>query len=329
MITVKLYSRQDCHLCEQAQADLNRIKENIPHKLEIVDVDTNADLKRKFGLELPVVEVGPYRLKAPFSAQDLQMTLAAAQDRERHIEMVEHSPALEAVRSRGVWTQTDRFNYWLSRHYMLLINLIVVFYLGMSFMAPVLMKTGATIPANILYKAYSFVCHQLAFRSFFLFGEQWMYPRQAAGVQGVMTLNQATGLSEAPTGEALYAARVYVGNEQVGYKVALCERDVAIYGGILLFGLLFALLKFRLPGIPWYLWILIGVFPIAFDGVSQLISQPPFSFFPFRESTPFLRVLTGGLFGFFTAWFGYPLIEESMADARKVMAAKWQRIHNS
>jgi hypothetical protein len=58
------------------------------------------------------------------------------------------------------------------------------------------------------------------------------------------------------------------------------------------------------------------------DGVSQLVSQPPFNFIPFRETTPLLRLLTGFLFGFSTAWFGYPLVEETMADSRQVLAAK-------
>jgi hypothetical protein len=32
--------------------------------------------------------------------------------------------------------------------------------------------------------------------------------------------------------EDIFAARQFVGNPQVGYKVARCQRDVAIYGGI-------------------------------------------------------------------------------------------------
>jgi uncharacterized membrane protein len=189
------------------------------------------------------------------------------------------------------------------------------------------MKAGAPTPASLLYKAYSLVCHQLAFRSFFLFGEQLYYPRQAADVSGVMTLAQATGLDEAATGDALFLARQFVGNEQVGYKIALCQRDVGIYAGILLFGLLFSLSGRRLPVLPWYLWLIFGVLPVALDGFSQLLSQPPLSFFPFRESSPALRLLTGGLFGFCTAWFGYPMVEETMLETRRIMADKWQRVH--
>ena len=326
MITVTLYSREDCHLCEQALADLDSIEEVIPHRLVVIDVDSDPKLRKEFGIEVPVVQVGPYRLRAPFSRQELQMTLGAAQDRERHIEMVENSPALEEVRRGAVWTGADGFAYWFSRHYAGVLNFLVSVYLGLSFLAPVLMKVGAEAPANLIYRGYSLVCHQLAYRSVFIFGEQAFYPREAAGVKGLKTLNQATGLSEGSAPADLYAARTFVGNETVGYKAALCQRDLGIYGGIFLFGLLFSLTNRRLPAIPWFIWIIAGILPIAWDGLSQLLSQPPLSFWAFRESTPTLRMLTGGLFGFFTAWFGYPMVEEAMVDTRGIMEYKLKHI---
>jgi uncharacterized membrane protein len=144
---------------------------------------------------------------------------------------------------------------------------------------------------------------------------------------GLLSLDQATGLEEASTADALLAASRFVGNEVVGYKVALCERDMAIYGSILLFGIVFALTGRRLKSLPWYIWILVGLVPIGLDGLSQLLSQPPFGFWAVRESTPYLRVITGFLFGFTTAWFGYPLVEQAMADSRELMAAKYRRTH--
>jgi len=326
MITLTVYSRDDCHLCEQVLEDLEALKVRIPHRLVIIDIDSDPKLQKEFGFEVPVVQVGPYRLKAPITRQELQITLGAALDRERHIEMVENSPALEEVRKRGVWTLADSIIFWLSRHYVGFFNLLVFVYLGLSFLAPILMKIGAVAPANIIYRGYSLVCHQLSYRSLFLFGEQAFYPRAEAGVRGLMTFNQATGLNEESDPSALFAARNFMGNEIVGYKVALCQRDIAIYGGILLFGLLFGITNRRIPGIRWYVWIIVGILPVAFDGLSQLISQPPLSFLPFRESTPMLRYLTGGLFGFFTAWFGYPMVEETMVDTRKVMDYKQQNL---
>jgi len=322
MITVKLYSRKDCHLCEQVKNDLDGLRAQFAHRLTIVDIDSNPDLVSQYGLEIPVVEVGPFTLKAPITRQELQVTLAAARDRERHIAQVENSPRLAELRSQGVWTRSDSFDYWLSNHYMAFFNILVLIYLAMAFMAPVLVKAGYPTPAGLLYKAYGLVCHQLGFRSFYLFGEQPYYPREAAGLTNILSFSQATGLSEGSSTNEIFAARAYVGNEQMGYKVALCERDVAIYASILFFGILFSVTGRRIKVLPWYLWLLLAIVPIGLDGFSQLFSQPPLSLIPFRESTPMMRVLTGGLFGFATAWFGYPMVEESMADTRKFKTEK-------
>ncbi|MBN2548602.1 MAG: DUF2085 domain-containing protein [Anaerolineales bacterium] len=325
MIEVKLYSRANCDLCEQTKNDLSLLQERYPHRLVLIDIDANAELQRKFGFEIPVVQIGPYTLKAPFSFQELQMTLGAAHDRERHIGMIQTSPVLEDAHTKGVWTRSDRVTLWLARHYLAMFNLLVIIYLGLPFLAPVLMRIGAEAPAKLIYRGYSMVCHQLAFRSFFLFGEQVVYPRAAAGVEDLLSYGQATGLGEGSTYTDIYTAEKYIGNSQMGYKVALCQRDVAIYGGILLFGLIFALLGRRLPAMPWYLWLLLGLGPIGLDGVSQVISQPPLSFIPFRESTPILRVVTGGLFGYVTAWYGYVMVEETMRDTRQILEAKLKR----
>jgi len=326
MIEVTLYSRSDCHLCEEAKTDLAALQEQVPHRLKVVDIDSSPDLTERYGLEVPVVEVGPYRLKAPFSRQELRMTLGAAQDREKHISDLDESIQAGMSPQANTWTKSDAFSLWISRHYMAVFNLIVLVFIGLPFLAPVLLKVGATGPARVIYSAYRLTCHQLAFRSWFLFGEQAAYPRAAADVQGLVPFQQATGVSEGDTlGEHL-AAQNFTGNPVVGYKVAFCERDIGIYGGILVFGILFSITGRKIPPLPWYLWILIGILPIAVDGVSQLISQPPLSFIPYRESTPILRSLTGFLFGFSTAWLGFPMVEESMRETRQIMGDKLKRV---
>jgi len=325
MITVTLYSRTDCLLCEEALADLDGLKSEYPHELTIVDVDSDPELKKAYDEFVPVVQVGPYRIKAPFTRQELAVTLGAAQDRQKQIEDLD-KPDHVPLQSNQSWKKSDEFSYWLSHHYLEILNILVFIYLGLPILAPVLMKIGATGPASLIYRGYGLVCHQLAFRSFFLFGEQPIYPREAAGLDRWQSLSQVTGLSEGSQPEDLLKARTYVGDEKVGYKIALCERDVAIYGSILLFGVLFAVTGRVLKPLPWYLWILIGIVPIGLDGLSQLMSQPPLNFFPMRESTPLLRTLTGFLFGFTTAWFGYPMVEQAMADTRKLLGSKRARM---
>ena len=321
MISVILYSKDDCHLCEEAIQNLADLQEIVPHKLEVVNIEGNLELEKKFGSVIPVIEVGPYRLKAPFTKQEIEITLRAAAEREKNIADIDRKVAAGEVNLPVKITRTDSFSYWISKHYMLVLNSIVVLYVGLPFLAPIMMSAGYTRPATVIYRFYGLVCHQLAFRSWFIFGEQAAYPREAAGVDNLLPYGIATGLSE----DDELAARQFVGDPSVGYKVALCERDVAIYGGILLFGLIFTLTGKRIKPLPWYLWLMVGIMPIAIDGFSQLLSQPPLNMFPYRESTPFLRSITGFLFGFTTAWFGYPIVEESMQDVRRYYEQKIAR----
>jgi uncharacterized membrane protein len=79
--------------------------------------------------------------------------------------------------------------------------------------------------------------------------------------------------------------------------------------------MLYALLRRRgVRSLPFWLFVLIGVLPIGLDGFSQLFSQPPFNLIPFRESTWWLRFITGSLFGASVAWLIFPLIGGAMGD---------------
>jgi hypothetical protein len=73
--------------------------------------------------------------------------------------------------------------------------------------------------------------------------------------------------------------------------------------------------------------------PIGLDGFSQLFSQMEWgwlaSLLPYRESTPFLRTLTGGVFGLTTAWFAYPYMEESFSQTRQFFIKKFAAIDQS
>lgn len=331
MLTVTLYMRQDCHLCEQARADLESLQEQIPHRLVEVDIDSDPVLQRTYLVEIPVVEVGPYRLKAPFDRQKLSMTLGAANDRRGQLEEIGDEAYKARVKRGQKISGADRAMSWISNHYLLILNLVMFIYVGLPFLAPILMETGATVPARVLYTIYSPLCHQFGFRSFFLFGEQPFYPLKEAGVN-VIDFETATGITglHNPNDISRLQARRFIGNETVGYKVAICERDVAIYASILFFGLLFGLTGRRLPQLHWSIWILLGLGPIGLDGFSQLFAQFEWPFLatllPYRESTPFLRVLTGSLFGFMTAWFAYPNIEETMQETRQFFIKKFAQV---
>ena len=326
MISVTLYSRAGCKLCEEAEADLKALQDVIPHRLTVIDIDSEQSFRDLYDLEIPVVEAGPFKLKAPFTRQQLQMTLGAAADRRAQLEKINDKTFQMNTSGSQAISSSDRFSYWIARHYLAIFNLFLVLYVGIPFLAPVFKKVGWNGPAEVVYKIYSPLCHQWAFRSFFLFGEQAYYPHAAAKVPGVLTFEQVSGITDLNDPSRL-GARAFQGNPTLGYKVAFCERDVAIWGAMALFGLVFAITRRRIPKIHWIVWILVGLVPIGLDGFSQLFSQIPSafiqSFLPYRESTPFLRTLTGFIFGFMTAWFMFPLIEETMVDTRRMLSKKF------
>lgn len=335
MLTVTLYTRKDCHLCEQARADLTALQSSHPHRLVEIDIDSDPVLQKKYLIEIPVVEVGPYILKAPFNQQKLMMTLGAAGDRRGQLDKLGRDDHQDRLRRGQTISGGDRMMNFISRHYLAIANFFMFLYFGLPILAPVLMKAGAPLPANVLYTIYKPLCHQFGFRSFFLFGEQPYYPLEEAGVPGVKTFEDITGFSDLhnPAAYSRFQARQYIGNETVGYKMALCERDIAIYGSILLFGVVYALSGRRIKPLHWTLWILLGMLPIGLDGFSQLFSQAEWSWLqsvlPYRESTPLLRVLTGGLFGLATAWFAYPYLEESMSETRQFFIKKFESIRQN
>jgi uncharacterized membrane protein len=336
LLSVTLFSRENCHLCEQAEQDLKSLQENYPHQLYVIDINNDPDLLSAYGSDIPVIEVGPYSLKAPIDKQQLAVTLSAASDRKQHLEELNGKNYEKRVKRAREISKGDIFSMWFSKHYLLVFNLFVFVYVGLPLLAPLFLKVGADTPAAIIYKLYGGLCHQLSYRSWFLFGDQPIYPRELAGIDGYLTFHEATGLDE----HGLVDARNFLGNDYTGFKIALCQRDLAIYGSILIFGLFFGFTGRRIKSLPFLVWLFIGILPIAFDGLSQLFGQilaqptlqflsPYFDIVAIRESTPFLRTLTGFLFGFSTAWFGYPLVEETMRDARRLLAAKFARIETS
>lgn len=225
-------------------------------------------------------------------------------------------------RTRAMVIAVDRGALAFSRHWLLVFNLFILAYVGVPFLAPALMRAGFTGAAKLIYTVYGPLCHQLGYRSWFLYGEQTNYPRAE--------FQARTGIDP----NDLWAARGFLGDAQMGYKVAFCQRDVAIYGGLLLAGILYGLpfVRGRVPPLHWLGWVALGLAPIGLDGFSQLLSQYPYSalplfnLLPVRESTPFLRSLTGALFGVANAWLAYPYVEESMRELRQSLEAKLARV---
>jgi uncharacterized membrane protein len=102
-----------------------------------------------------------------------------------------------------------------------------------------------------------------------------------------------------------------------GVQLATCQRETAIYVSMALAGLAFTPLRHRLRPLAW--WAFAGLIaPLTIDGLTQLLG--------WRESTPELRLLTGGLFGLACVWLLYPRLEAGMAEMVAVIEARFRRL---
>ena len=88
------------------------------------------------------------------------------------------------------------------------------------------MHFGLSRIANLFYAFYDPFCHQYTFRSWFLFGDAFAHPLTEP--ISILKMAEQTHI---------------IGDAQMGYKMALCQRDMAIYGIMLLSGILFALIR--------------------------------------------------------------------------------------
>jgi uncharacterized membrane protein len=322
MLNVTFYYLPGDERCLQVENLLLEVNKTIPHKLIKISLLEDEASYNVYAEDAPVILVGPYQLKGSFTEQDIKIALMAAENRARNLSTEKSNGYQERLERGRKLTGADRFSLWFAGKYMLVFNLLVFLYFSVPFLAPVLMNVGWVAPAKFIYTIYSPLCHQLAFRSWFLYGEQTVYPRSLAGIPDLSSYEEVTG--ENPEINLL-EARKFLGNDVMGYKVAICERCVAMYVGIFVFGVLFAVFKRDIKSLPWYLWVLIGLVPIGLDGVSQLPGLAHAilpTWILIRESTPTLRTITGLLFGITTAWYIYPIVEEAMSDTRRLLVRK-------
>lgn len=243
-------------------------------------------------------------------------------------------------RKRTIVIGIDRFVLCLARRWLTWVTVLTIIYVGLPFLSPVFMEMDMPGPANVIYMLYDKLCHQMTFRSWFLFGEQAYYPRERAGLTAGSFEEYAAAdpyFDEVDVHTLDYylivVAGRFVGNEVMGWKVAYCQRDVAIYGAIALFGIVYGFLRrvgVRVPPLPLWAYLLFGLVPVGLDGGIQLFSNPPYNgfglpWYPLHESTPFLRTLTGALFGICSAWLAFPYLDESMKELAAEVARKFER----
>ena len=57
MNLVTVYSRIGCHLCEDAEAILKSLQEELTFDLEVIDIDKDPDLVNLYSDQVPVIHI--------------------------------------------------------------------------------------------------------------------------------------------------------------------------------------------------------------------------------------------------------------------------------
>jgi glutaredoxin len=60
-LDVTLYTRPGCHLCEEAKAAIEPLLREFGANLREVNIDEDEILKERYGLDIPVLFVGPHK----------------------------------------------------------------------------------------------------------------------------------------------------------------------------------------------------------------------------------------------------------------------------
>ncbi len=226
-------------------------------------------------------------------------------------------PAQSAVRvskTEGSWIKRLWFPWFLT---------VYGVFVALPFLAPVFMQWGWEAAARWIYTFYSFLCHQLPQRSFFLFGPKLMYSLEE--IQAVWPAN------------APMVLRQFIGTPEMGWKVAWSDRMVSMYTAVWFFALLWWPLRRKLRPLPWW-GLVLFLLPMAIDGTTHFISDLisgvdqgfrytnewlavltnnafPETFYRGNQLGSFnswMRLLTGVLFGIGVVWWFFPMVQQEV-----------------
>jgi len=209
---------------------------------------------------------------------------------------------------------------FLYRYWIIPISFFLGVYAGVPFLAPVFMRLGWGGAASVIYFIYSWLCHQLPERSFFLFGSKLTY-----SLSEIQNVWQDTTNPE--------VLRHFIGNAEMGWKLAWSDRMVSMFISLWLLGMVWWLLRRHLKPLPWW-GLVLFLLPMAVDGTSHFFSDLAGIGHGFRDANPWLalvtghifsttfyagdawgsfnslmRLLTGILFGIGIVWYTYPYLD--------------------
>ncbi len=214
---------------------------------------------------------------------------------------------------------------WLSRHWFGIFLVLYGLWVWTPFFAPVFMKIGWSSAGKAIYFIYSFFCHQLPERSFFLFGQKTMYTLSDIQAAWQDTINPMI-------------LRQFIGNTDMGWKIAWSDRMISFYTSIWIFALAWSPFRKKIKPLSMLVFALL-LLPIALDGGTHMLSDLTGIGHGFRDSNQWLnlltnhslpvsfyegdafgslnshmRLITGLLAGLGVVWLAFPSLEESFAQ---------------
>ncbi len=228
---------------------------------------------------------------------------------------------------------SQRFANHMTRYWFVWFSVLFGIFVSLPWLAPVLMQVGAVAPGRIIYSMYSFVCHQLPERSFFLFDQKVMYSLVEIQYRWKQTIYPLV-------------LRQYIGGPSTGWKVAWSDRMAAMYTSMLFFAWLWWPLRKKIRPLPLFGFVLLTL-PMAVDGASHFISDlsglnqglrytntwlailtgnafPGWLYYgdALGSFNSWMRLITGSLFGLGAIWFLFPILDRWASAERLLLQAR-------
>ena len=60
-VQIDIYSRPGCHLCDDAKEVVERVRRRFPFSLRVVDIETDPELEKAYGEQIPVVFINGHK----------------------------------------------------------------------------------------------------------------------------------------------------------------------------------------------------------------------------------------------------------------------------
>ena len=52
---IRIYSKPDCHLCDEAKETIQRVTKRLPIEIEVINIEKDAKLLNQYRYDIPVI----------------------------------------------------------------------------------------------------------------------------------------------------------------------------------------------------------------------------------------------------------------------------------